>query len=682
MTVFLSQREFSSHPENRDLPPGQYFVEYNDTSHLSKDEWRRIISVSIESDGSLLDDSDFHFKQKVDIDRKFTEITKSKPSKLSQSENSGEIITSNQGDKIVDILSQSFLRTGILAPNINTQTAIQICELIKSKGVILIPDTNSLCNGTLHWLLRVLRGSSVWILPFVMSLTQMQQREANLKSLARNTRASNLSQALRSRTMVSAGLGLLERNRHRYQVLELDPSLLRYMRAGGKNGFDQDEGDVLEDRLLIEGVHAIFRNSRTRTTQLVVTSDVLLARVLGAEGIPYICLPVPAVSEHEILNVRYDPWARTYVGASLSAQLWDLAHTFSAVRLTASEKSTSRFSLSCYWAGKQPQDWTAEHLELKSFSHPTSSLAKPLGEGDDAKEAMPADKPNESTSQPQPSADIPTPPPAIAAGFSSASLPQASLQSTLRIAGHIYNSGAAAVDSFISDTISRHGGSKGNIQRSLEILLRSKIIQFDGVRISPTDELDRLDSNIRSSDLDSVSQQLENFEPYRLLLNLIRESGIVGRDDIHPALEAALRESVAHEAAIRLVRYPILLGQCWTDGTVWRDGSSRPSDDEFVEAFGKAYDVVAGDNIAKISDFLPELCRTFRLSPWAAQRLAQRHARRLSTSYSFQYAVGGKPSSIDQVLTGSLVDLHEIPVPMDRIEIGGRPVLTVGRVKE
>ena len=181
-----------------------------------------------------------------------------------------------------------------MAPKIAAKTAEQLLRLKRSKGIVLIPDTNSLYNGTLHWLLNIVRDSSALILPFVMSLTQMQSRDAGLKAMLREPKKnSNLPQALRSRALVNAGLGLLERNNHRYQILEMDPSLLRYMRAGAKSGFDPDESDVLEDRLLIEGVHSILRSTRTRAAQLVVTSDVLLARVLSAEGIRiFVCRPL------------------------------------------------------------------------------------------------------------------------------------------------------------------------------------------------------------------------------------------------------------------------------------------------------------------------------------------------------------------------------------------------------
>jgi hypothetical protein len=95
----------------------------------------------------------------------------------------------------------------------------------------------------------------------------------------------------------------------------------------------------------------------------------------------------------------------------------------------------------------------------------------------------------------------------------------------------------------------------------------------------------------------------------------------------------------------------------------------------------RVFDRVAHDNIAKMSDFLPELCREERMSPWSAERTAQKFARRLSATYSFQYAVGGKPTGVDQVISGSLASATELAVPFDRIEIGGRPILTLGRVR-
>jgi hypothetical protein len=217
--------------------------------------------------------------------------------------------------------------------------------------------------------------------------------------------------------------------------------------------------------------------------------------------------------------------------------------------------------------------------------------------------------------------------------------------------------------------------------RALEVLRRAKLIDFDGDSAASRAELVEFDSNLRSSNLDELSRQFEYFAPYRIIIQQLKSDSELLRENVHELLERSLGESVAQEASLRLVRYHILFGQCWTDDRKWRDGSQRPSEQQFVEAFGRVFDRVAKDNIARMSDFLPELCREERMSPWAAERAAQQYARRLSADYSFQYAAGGKPTGVDQIISGSLVAPTELVVPLDRIEIGGRPILTLGRVK-
>ncbi|APH72978.1 hypothetical protein BSQ44_17600 [Aquibium oceanicum] len=530
-------------------------------------------------------------------------------------------------------------------------------------------------------------------MPFVMSLTQMQAREATLKSLARSGKDGNLAQALRSRALVNAGLSFLERNQHRYQVLELDPSLLRYLRAAGKGGLDQDEGDVLEDRLLIEGVHTVLRSTRTRAKQLVVTSDVLLSRVLGAEGIPNICLPTPKLQEKEIPSFRYDAWAGTFMGTSIRGLLWDLTHAFGTVRMQSSRKVS--LSLSCYWPGKQPQDWVAECLDVRNLDD-AATPAKKAGsappqpaqtakrKGAKAKDANPVismpveavERPDGATSpEEEPGTD------AFSRVFSNAAIPQSSLPLALRIAGALYASGKLTFAELMEKLPAVSRPNEGNVRRSLEVIRRAKLVDFDGKTIVSRAELDDVEGCLQRADLDRVSKQFQNFEPYRVILGHLQENGELTREHVRGILTAALGAEVAQEASIRLVRYHVLLGQCWSDGAVWRDGSRRPDAPGFLQAFETAYESAARDNIAQVSEFLPIICRGVLISPWAVSRSLQEHARVLSEKFAFGYAVGGKPTGVDAVISGSLLELEEVPVPMDRFEIGGRPVFTIERVR-
>jgi hypothetical protein len=662
MTNFVDIGNFRSDPLYAKIAPGIFSLKYNDATHLDSLDWRKLLEISIKGsiDGGI--DSERPFTVKLSLDSKFLVENNRKVKNL-------HILT--------DTITLSAMRCGFLGPTLSPDTARQLMDIKKSKGIVLLPDTNSLYNGTLHWLLNVLRGSTLWILPFVMSLTQMQSREASLKAMSRNMKDNNLGQALRSRAFVNSGLALLERNNHRYQVLELDPSLLRYMKMPDKNGFDSDDSEVLEDRLLIEGIHSVLRSTRTRAKQVVVTSDVTLSRILSAEGIENLCLPIPTLSDQPIANVRYDAWAQTFIGSTLASFLWDLTHTFGSVRLDEGEDE--RVRLSCYWPGKVAQGWQTEQLAVTWSDKPSS--AEP--EGGSGSLDHPTEQiavASSNSEAPDDQTDGGRPVVGVSPSLSDAAVPQASLPLALRLAGAVYSSGGGTIDGLVQ-SITRQQPAKGNAARGYEVLRRAKLVRLEGDQILPTDHLDALESKLRDGDLDAISLQFENYEAYSVILKELQKNGLISRNSVNDLLVEALNSPVAQEASVRLVRYHILLGQAWTDGKEWRDGSNRPTVKEFIVGFDETFDSVAHDNIAKMSDFLPSFCRRMRMSPWAVSQATQSNIKTLSSAYSLQYAAGGKPSGTDKTLSGSLLDVVEAIVPLDRIEIGGRPVLTLGRVK-
>lgn len=685
MKTIFSQADFSGDDRYLGWQDGISTVSYTDSTHMKGDEWYDLLEIALNKPPTPGADRERSFSVQLALDKYFSvQGSTNRNSKDKDDKDKKE----KKANVVIDALSLSASRLGILAPVVSGQTASQLLELRKSKGIVLIPDTNSLYNGTLHWLLHVLKQTSVWLMPFVMSLTQMQAREAMLKSLARSQKETNLAQALRSRAMVNAGLSFLERNQHRYQVLELDPSLLRYMRTAGKGGFDQDEGEVLEDRLLIEGVHSVLRSTRTRAKQVVVTSDVLLSRVLGAEGISNICLPTSRLGADAISSFRYDAWAGSFMGASLRGLLWDLAHTFGTVRIDT--RAHSSLSASCYWPGKLPQDWLSELLDIQEVGDAEAEpkgadQVTPAPEGKTGSRSEPAVKHQKRREKEAPVEDVSAAARETGSDqstFSNAAIPQSSLPLALRIAGALYEAGQLTFAGLTEKLGS--GGTRpndGNTRRSLEVIRRAELIEFDGETIRAKPELDAVESNLRRGELDHISHQFERFAPYRVVREHLREHGELARERVRSLLSEALGADVAQEASIRLVRYHVLLGQCWTDGAGWQDGSARPDGPEFLRQFEAAYEGAARDNIAQIADFLPTLCRSARMSPWGASRAVQEYARVLSEKFTFGYAVGGKPTGVDAVISGSLLELEEVPVPMDRFEIGGRPVFTLERVR-
>jgi hypothetical protein len=637
-------------------------ISYHDNTHLTANEWIPLLDVEVlgATPSALNEDGERYYT-----------VTCSVPT-------TGNISDDNRR-VLLDTLSLSLSRAGLIAPPLGKNSYIEIEKLSHRAGIVLVPDTNALFNGTLHWLLRIFHHTHVWILPFVVSITQLQQREARLKSLVNKRSRTNLIQALRSRAFVNGTMGLLERYREQYQVLELDPSLLRYMRPAGRGTVDPDEGDVLEDRLLVEGIHAVFKSTRTRAMQRVVTSDTLLARVLHAEGIPTLFMPVPKIGDEAIHCIHYSPIARSFCGAPLSAVLWDLAHTFSAIRVSAG--TNRQFQLEAYWADKIAGDWQDELLSIEVPEQLISAGSEPEPEPSSPQSER-ARAPAVGTTQSRRAAPQGrrTPPirPKLPPGvLTDAALPQASLPQVLRLAGAV-SEGPGSLDDILARLPQRERPIAGTAKRGLEILRRVGVISADGTRIVATEKLAALEVALRSEMLDEISSIFTSFEPYSIVLKSLKEKGQLARSEVEGILRRTVNTTVGKEASERLLRFPILLGQGWVDGQLVLDGSQRPPAEEALRGLYIAFKRSSRHSLARVSDFLSAFCRDLRVSPWAAKRqIARLVADGQLRELSFQPAAGHKPIVHEHVISGTLQHPELTPVAIDRILIGGRPVFTV-----
>ncbi len=219
-------------------------IEYSDSTHCAQGSWTRLARVPFQyPDPPLVGSENAHGYYSISV------------------------ALEKKSHILEDTLAQVLLRCGILRPQFTRQTLNDLFSLAQSRAVVLVPDTNALSTGTLSWLLKILPDTHVWLLPVVISLIQVQQRHAQLKNLLNEKnrhKPGNIAVALRSRQMVNASLSLLERQRERYQILEVDPQLLRYVRPGGSAAGDHDQSDILEDRLLMEAIHAAIRATRSR----------------------------------------------------------------------------------------------------------------------------------------------------------------------------------------------------------------------------------------------------------------------------------------------------------------------------------------------------------------------------------------------------------------------------------
>lgn len=680
----------------RNLPHGRYVIEYNDGTHLKSDQWVTLSAVEVQPGSIPLGEDDTE---------QFFTIQKLVGALPAEGQGNQDALEAGRRIRVVeDTLALALGRAGLLAPSITDELFEEIVKLNAEEGVVIVPDTNALHNGAVHWLLDVLRRPSVWLLPLAASLTTVQTRDATVKSLLGKPKPGNVKQALRSRGLVNGALGLLRRNRGRSQVVEIDHSLLRYQKTASNGGTDPDQGDVLEDRLIIEAIHSVLRSMRSRTARRVVTSDVNIARVLEAEGIDTLFVPTISLGDEPIDCLRYDALARSFVGAPLRSVVWELAHAFGSVRLVGEAGEIAR--LDCYWPNKTPRQWETETLscafvELQSPAPIRAGDA--LAEGDKSlsvSEQPTAERASDPVEMPErinsstetlrlvaapvtkttplkPAKKTHKKPARSSTPREKATmLPRATLPTSLKLLGLVRREGPSTAEQLAAMLGDRT--TADTVKRGLELMRRVELVSMHGNKFEAAPDANLIDSLLQSKDLDGASAVFSRFEPYSVFLRLLEEREAIEKEVVVSLISEVLGQVGTYEAE-RLPRYHILLGQAWSDGDLFRIGSRRPTDRDATEIFQQAFRESSRDGLAKVVDLLPRMCRLAGMSPWAAKKQIERFvADRLLPDYNFEPSAGGKPVTRDEVLVGGIENISTEPVVIDRLHLGERPVFTIG----
>lgn len=689
------------------VPAGQYSVEYTDSTHLHPTEWVRLATLDVKPTVIPLEDNN------TEQFYTFTKAIGDLPGKPKASvsgtanEKSDPVIDYNRKIRIIeDTLALALGRIGLLTPDVSADLLEQLIRLDEQEGVVVVPDTNALHNGAVHWLLRVLHRHSVWLMPVVASMTTIQTRDATVKGLVNKFKINNLGQALRSRGLVNGALGLLERNRGRCQVVEIDPALLRYQKMASSSATDPDQSDVLEDRLIIEAIHSVLRSMRSRTARRVVTSDVHVARVLAAEGIEILFIPTITLPDTAVDCLRYDALARGFVGAPLRAVAWELAHAFGSIRLVQDKKELA--TLECYWPGKTPAEWASETLLCTFAPRDDTNQAfdgergKPpaIGTGGDgppvdppganrnravssgpphvmAQSAEPENRTGADVQTAKPAGKRAVHPPQIKRFVPiTSAIPRASLPAMLRLLGSARRLGPSTAERIVA------GMQNGTVsidtaRPQLEVLRRMRLLDQADDTYRPTGDVELVDAALRTSDLDALSSIMERFAPYRLFLEALRSRGQMKRADVVPLIHDLVGVVGTFDSE-RLPRFHIMLAQAWTAGDSILNGSQRSTDRDATDAFETAFREVASVGIARVLDLVPRFCMLTGTSPWVAKRQIERFvAERVLPEYTFQPAAGSKPVTRDETITGTLDTAATEPVVIDRLYLGERPVFTI-----
>jgi hypothetical protein len=649
--VLLTLAEALQREDTTPLPHGTHIIDYFDATHSTQNEWTDLLEVNTSSATRAAVASEAHTHYSVQL--------------------VNELLAEGKPDlrQIRDILAQVFVRLGLLEPVVGASGLNDLLELKRHQAVVLVPDTNALATGTMHWIVRALAPVQVWMLPAAISLTTAQRQDESLKSQLRDPKSTHLRRALRSRSLINSMLGFLRRHEDRYQVIEVDPQLLRYF-APRRSGVDPDEGEVLEDRLFIEAIHSYFATTRSRGERRVVTADVFLTRVLEAEGIPVLAVSIPDCPRSAIPCLRYDALAGGFVGSPLIALLWDLSHTFASVRLRDRD-GTVHLQLRAHWPNKSADDWRAERLQVERFD--AGSETSPGAQAETTAEEVPtpsASGENEVTSTVN---DVASP----AGIFTTAAVPETSFLQVLKLGGAALM-GPRTLDQLLDDLDPRPSGDVARM--AAEVLLRASLVEFKDGLIEATPQLSELDTALLAQSLDHASVLFRAYLPYRLALDTLKAESEVSVDQLITILASRIGVRPSKDAVERLLRIPVYLGQAWTDGGMIRDGTARPADDDLVAATISTFDEAATDGLCAVSELLPRLCRKLHISAWAAGKALGAAAERgLLSALSFQPSAGHRVAARDQILIGGLREVRVVLVPLDRIAVGGRPVFTVTR---
>lgn len=659
----LNSLDIQDHGFNRllrNLESGEYFIDYHDSTHLEHEEWVQLLSIKTRGlEGvSELTEADLRYEA-TDGGPSF--VAKPDIQAVHHSKDLSPYVS-----LLRDQLSQCFVRAGMLRPIGSRQSQREIFDLHRERSVLLIPDTNALGNGSIHWLSSVFSNINLNLVPIAISLHQIQEKDRKLKSLLEKDKVTlgSLKTALRCRALVNNAFSLLHYFRGNYEILEVPPELLRYVRpSSGKTG-EQDETDVLEDRLLIESIHRIIKKTRSKCKKLVVTADVTLSRVLHAEAIPFLSLLVPILEpDKEILCFNFDPISRRYSGCTLPRLLWLLLQVFSEIRLRRASGETIA-KLALYWPSKTADDWTNQRFQLVATESERRTTSNHLNSAQDVDSFKPLAKAENTPANKE------------EGHFSGLASPQISLLPIIQLASVLPTKEISSTD-FFDMCFRTLNFSESQTKNAGEVLIQTKLLSLWRGKLMQTELLEEFAIIVNNNDLDRLDKFFDQYyEPYKLLRQHLIENGSLPEE-----LSSKIQRqwSKSSKFAYRNLRpFFLYLGQASLERNLLKDGTNRPSDNVFVS---KVLELLQYKDLLPVSDLIQSITTELNMSPWSAKIQLEKVICN-SELNQFRFDAATQPKSLysNKILTGPFSSPELKPVSISSIEVGGKPIFTVARV--
>lgn len=361
----LSLDTFKS-SQNAQFTKGTWLIEYHDKTHLCEGAYVLLGKFEIEErtpNGDCF--FRFHPQCSKKLEDNFDEAWQCEGGKNrpDRREKTAKII--------LDQLGESMVRLGLLQPNFEIENLEFINE---RKFAIIVLDTNVLRNGAVRHLQEQFPTTRLWVIIPTVTLMEIGEKAANIKSTSNENSKPSNSALIRSRPQVTIAPQTVEwiRNIFPTEILELAPELLRAFRGYETNKNDpykEPDRISINDRLILEGIKDLRRQRNLSESVYLMSGDKDMSWLARIEGIQTIYPAMPSIQDicNGIYSIRYSLESETYVVCSIHRFLWDLTHVFSKIRVRKYTEGTEKdgeLELSYYYPTKLVNDWVEDKLEV------------------------------------------------------------------------------------------------------------------------------------------------------------------------------------------------------------------------------------------------------------------------------------------------------------------------------
>lgn len=270
-------------------------------------------------------------------------------------------------------LAGCLVRAGLLRPVFDSDT---ISELAESHGAILVPDTNAILYGSLHYICRHFNEHIGYVAVPEDVEQEIRKKTTVFKELVDKILLENRTMTTRpaaSKDLDLFGLRPFAQNALialaagtlpvEYEILPIRASSLKS--AGG------DEEII---RTVVEGLK---RRSITAKAFLL-TQDYNMARFCHIRGLHVIFCRRPDVNgTSPPYSIRYDYRSNKLSIIDVADFLWELAYAFNTIRIEAEDGSVAA-TLESHARGISYSDWLARRMTLTISKKPiTAPILQP-----------------------------------------------------------------------------------------------------------------------------------------------------------------------------------------------------------------------------------------------------------------------------------------------------------------